>query len=189
MIIILSNLSLRSEILCQMFSSWWDFGEVCASCAKSACSCCPVLTYLKFSLYLVPNEKFQYGYLKALGCLPYPVVQPSTWSRDHLRKIMSNMVISKLWGVCCTQLCDPWHGLEIIWGLRMSKLLNLIVYSLEWLVTCTNWALSCICDHLAKHVSQIIIPHLEMISILLIYACRAWDWSSYACGDFGQIAS
>jgi hypothetical protein len=40
---ILSNHILRSEILCQIFSSWWDFGEVCDSCTKSAHSCCLVL--------------------------------------------------------------------------------------------------------------------------------------------------
>jgi hypothetical protein len=32
----LGNFTLRSEILYQMFSSWWDFGEVCASCAVKA---------------------------------------------------------------------------------------------------------------------------------------------------------
>jgi hypothetical protein len=32
------------------------------------------LTYLKFSLYLVLNDKFQYSDLKAPGCLPYPVM-------------------------------------------------------------------------------------------------------------------
>jgi hypothetical protein len=47
---------------------------VYASYAKSAHSCCLVLKLLKFSLYLVLNEKFQYGDLKALGCLLYPVV-------------------------------------------------------------------------------------------------------------------
>jgi hypothetical protein len=35
---------------------------------------------------------------------------------------MSNMVISKLQGVYRTQLCDPPHGLEITIGLKMSKL-------------------------------------------------------------------
>jgi hypothetical protein len=58
----------------------------CASSAKSARSCCLVLKLLKFSLYLMLNEKFQYSGLKALGCLPYPVMRPSMWSRDHLRK-------------------------------------------------------------------------------------------------------
>jgi hypothetical protein len=189
MIFILSNLTLRSEIICQMFSSWWDFGEVCASCAKSACSCCLLLKLLKFSLYLVLNEKFKYSDLKALGCLLYLVVRPSTQSRDHLRKIMSNTVIFKLWGVCHTQSCDPPCGLEIIWGLKMSKLLNLIAYSLACLLTCTIWVISCICEHLVKHASRIIIPHLEMISILFIHACLAWDRSPYACGDFAQIAT
>jgi hypothetical protein len=126
MILILSNLSLRSEIVYQMFSSWWYFGEVCVSCAKRARSCCLVLKFLKFSLYLVLNEKIQYGDLKALGWLSYQIVWPSEWARDHLRKTMSNTVILKLRGVCRTQSCDPPCGLEIIWGLKMSKLLNLI---------------------------------------------------------------
>jgi hypothetical protein len=170
MIFYLSNLSWRSEILCQLFSSWWDFGEVCASCAKSACSCCPVLKLLKFSLYLVLNEKFQYSH------------------KDDLRKIMFNTMISKRWGVCHTQSCDPPRGLEIIW-LKMSKLLNLIAYSLDCLLTYTNWALSCICENLAKHASQIIVAYFEMIYILFIYVCLAWDQSPYACGDFAQIAT
>jgi hypothetical protein len=33
-----------------------------------------VLNLIKFSLYLVLNEKFQYGDLEAPGCLPYLVV-------------------------------------------------------------------------------------------------------------------
>jgi hypothetical protein len=189
MIPILSNLTLRNEILCQNFSSWWDFEELCASSAKSACSCCLVLKVLKFSLYLVLNVKFQYDDLVAAGCLPYPVVRPSIWSRDHLRKIMSNTMILKLRGVCHTQLYNPSLSLEIIWGLKMSKLLNLIAYSLACLLTFTNWALSCICDCLAKNASQIIVAHVEMISILFIYACLAWDRSPYACGDFAQIVT
>jgi hypothetical protein len=166
MILILSNLTLRSEIHCQIFSSWWDVGEVCASCAKSAHSSYLVLKLLKFNFYLVFNEKFQYGDLEAPGCLPYSIVRPSAWSIDHLRKIISNPVILKLRGVCHTQSCDPPHGLEIIWGLKMSKLLNLIAYSIVCLLTCTNWVLSCICERLAKHASQIIVAHLEMI-----YSC------------------
>jgi hypothetical protein len=172
-----------------MFSSWWDFEEVCASSAKSARSCCLELKLLKFSLYLVLNEKFRYGDLKAPECLLYPLVRPSVWSRDHLRKIMSNTVIMKLWGVCHTQSCDPSHGLEIIWELKMSKLLNLIAYSLECLLTCTKWSLSCICERLAKHASWFIVAHLEMISILFIYACLAWDRRPYACGDISQIVT
>jgi hypothetical protein len=187
MVLILSNLTLRSEIFYQMYSSWWDFEEVCASYAKSACSCFLVLKLLKFSLYLVLNEKFWYGDLEAPGCLPYHVMQPTARFRDHLRKIMSNKVISKLWGVYCTQSCNPPHGVEIIWGLKMSKLLNLIAYSLVCLLTCTNWVLSCICEHLTKHASQIIVAHLEMIYILFIYACLAWDQSPCACGEFAQI--
>jgi hypothetical protein len=87
---------------------------VCTSCAKSARSYCLVLKLLKFSLHHVLNEKFQYGDVEDLGCLSYPVVRPSALSRDHLRKIMSKTVISKLRGVCHTQLYDPPHGLEII---------------------------------------------------------------------------
>jgi hypothetical protein len=113
MILILRNLTLRSEILCQVFSSWWDFEEVCTSCAKSASSCCLVHKLLEFSLCLVLNEILQYSDLETLRCLSYQVVRPSVRSRDHLRKIISNMVILKLWGVCRTQSCDPPHGLEI----------------------------------------------------------------------------
>jgi hypothetical protein len=148
---------------------------VCASCAKSACSCCLVLKLLKFSFYLMLNKKFQYGDLEDPRCLPYPVVWPFAQSTDHLRKIMSNMVISKLWGICRTQSCDPPRDLEILWGFKMSKLLNLIANSLICLLTCTNWALSCICKHSVKHASQIIVAQLEMISILFIYACLAWE--------------
>jgi hypothetical protein len=122
-------------------------------------------------------------------CLLYPVVWPSAQSRDHLRKIISNTVISKLRGVWRTQSCDPLRCVEIICGLKMSKLLNIIAYSLVCLLTCTNWVLSYICEHLAKHASQINVAHLEMISILFIYACLAWDGSPYACGDFAQIAT
>jgi hypothetical protein len=35
---------------------------------------------------------------------------------------MSNTVVSKLWGVYRTQSCDPPRGLEITWGLKISKL-------------------------------------------------------------------
>jgi hypothetical protein len=51
---------------------------------------------------------------------------------------MSNTVIWKLQGICRTQSCNPLCGLEIIYGLKMSKLLNLIAYSLACLLTCTN---------------------------------------------------
>jgi hypothetical protein len=161
MTLILSNLTLRSEIISQMFSSWWDFGEVCASCAKSARSCCLALKLLKFSLYLVLNKKFQYGNLEAPRCLSYSVVPPFAWSRDHLRKIMFNPVILKLRCVCRTQSCDPPHSLEIIWGLKMSKLLNLIAYSLSYLLTYINWVLSYISERLAKHASRIILLTLR----------------------------
>jgi hypothetical protein len=49
----------------------------------------------------------------------------------------------------------------------MSKLLNLIAYTFAYLLTYTNIALSCICERLAKHASQIIVAHFEMISIFL----------------------
>jgi hypothetical protein len=52
----------------------------------------------------------------------------------------------------------------------MSKLLNLIAYSLAYLLTCTNIVLSCICEHLVKHISRIIVALLKMISILFIHA-------------------
>jgi hypothetical protein len=55
----------------------------------------------------------------------------------------------------------------------MSKLLNLTAYALACLLTCINLALSCICERLAKHASQIIVAHIEMIFILFIYACLA----------------
>jgi hypothetical protein len=71
----------------------------------------------------------------------------------------------------------------------MSKLLNLIAYSLAYLLTYTNWVLGWICERLANHMSQIIVAHLEMISILFIYACLAWDRSPYTCGDLAQIAT
>jgi hypothetical protein len=41
--------------------------------------------------------------------------------------IDSNIVISKLWGICRTQSCDPLHGLEVIWvmsNMVVSKLRN-----------------------------------------------------------------
>jgi hypothetical protein len=55
----------------------------------------------------------------------------------------------------------------------MSKLLKLIAYSVTCLHTCTNRVLSCICERLAKHASQIIVADHEIISILFIYACLA----------------
>jgi hypothetical protein len=156
---------------------------VCLLCHKCTLICLVLKTCLKFSLYLVLNEHFQYNDLEALGCLPYPVVWPSTWSRNHLRKIMSNTVISKLRGVCRTQSCDPPYSLEIIWGLKMSKLLNLISYSLACLLTCINWVLSCICERLVKHASRIIVALFEMMFGEFIYAYFGWDRSLYACGD------
>jgi hypothetical protein len=103
---------------------------VCLLCQKCTLVCL-LFKLLKVSLYLVLNEKFQYDDLEAPRCLSYPLVRPSARYRDNLRKIVSNTVISKLCGVCRTQSCDPPHDLEIIWGLKMSKLLNLIAYSLH----------------------------------------------------------
>jgi hypothetical protein len=37
--------------------------------------------------FVVLNDRFQYSDLKAPRCLPYPVVQPSTRSRGHLRNV------------------------------------------------------------------------------------------------------
>jgi hypothetical protein len=76
---------------------------------------------------------------------------------------MSNTVILKLWGVCRTQSCDPPRGLEITRGLKMSKLLNLIANSLACLLTCTIWVLRCICEFLAKHTSRISVTLFEMM--------------------------
>jgi hypothetical protein len=76
---------------------------------------------------------------------------------------MSNTVILKLRGVYRTQLCDPPRGLEITWGFKMSKLSNLISYSLVCLFTCTNWVLSCICERLVKHASRIFVALFEMM--------------------------
>jgi hypothetical protein len=100
---------------------------------------------------------------------------------------MSNTVISKLWSVCRTQSCDPPRGLEITWGLKMSKLLNLIAYSLACLLTCINWVLSCICEHLGKHVSQIFVALFQMMPSEFIYAYLDWDRSLYACCDLLNI--
>jgi hypothetical protein len=91
-----------------------------------------------------------------------------TQSCDPLRGLeiilgMSNTVISKLRGVCRTQSCDPPCDLQITWGLKMRKLLNLIVYSLACLLTYTNWILSCICKRLAKHASRISVAPFEMM--------------------------
>jgi hypothetical protein len=49
--------------------------------------CRGLKTCLKFSLYSVVNDKFQYSDLEAPRCLPYPVVQPSARSRGHLRNV------------------------------------------------------------------------------------------------------
>jgi hypothetical protein len=95
---------------------------------------------------------------------------------------MPNTVISKLRDVCHTQSCDPPRGLEIIWGLKIIKLLTLITYSLACLLTYTNWVLSYICECLAKHASRIFVALFEMMPSEYIYAYFGWDRSSYAYG-------
>jgi hypothetical protein len=98
------------------------------------------------------------------------VCRTQSWDPPCSLKIvwgMSNTVISKLQGVCRTQSCDPLRGLEITWGLKMSKLLNLITYSLACLLTCTNWVLSCIYECLAKHASRISVALFEMMLVSL----------------------
>jgi hypothetical protein len=53
----------------------------------------------------------------------------------------------------------------------MSKLLDLIAYSLACLPTCKNRVFSCICEHLTKHASQILVALFEMMPSEFIYAC------------------
>jgi hypothetical protein len=53
----------------------------------------------------------------------------------------------------------------------MSKLLNLIAYSLACLLTCTNSVLSCICERLAMHASRNFVALFEMMPSEFIYAC------------------
>jgi hypothetical protein len=48
---------------------------------------------------------------------------------------------------------------------------NLIAYSPACLLTFTNWVLSCICEHLVKHVSRIFVALFEMMPSEFIYAC------------------
>jgi hypothetical protein len=116
---------------------------------------------LKFSLYYVPNENFNMVISKLRDVC-------HTQSCDPPRGLeviweISNMVIWKLRCICRTQSCDPPRGLEIIWGLKMSKILNLIAYSLAYLLNCTNWVLSCICERLVKHTSRISVALFEMM--------------------------
>jgi hypothetical protein len=49
--------------------------------------------------------------------------------------------------------------------------MNLIVYSLASLLTCTIRVLRCICEHLVKHASQIFVALFEMMPSEFIYAC------------------
>jgi hypothetical protein len=48
---------------------------------------------------------------------------------------------------------------------------NLIAYSLACLLTCINRVLSCICERLAKHASQIFVALFEMMHSEFIYVC------------------
>jgi hypothetical protein len=93
--------------------------------------------------------------------LSYPVVQPSARSRGHLWNVQYSGL--KAPGCLPYPVVRPSVRLEITWGLKMSKLLNLIAFSLACLLTCTNWVLSCIYEHLAKHASQIFIASFEMM--------------------------
>jgi hypothetical protein len=115
-----------------MFSSWWDFKEVCASCDKSACSfvlCLKLAKNLVCILCLMIN--FNIVITKLWGACCTQSCYPSCglniiWG-------MFNTVVFKLRGVYCTQSCDPPCSLEIIWGHKMSKFLNLITYLLACL--------------------------------------------------------
>jgi hypothetical protein len=60
---------------------------------------------------------------------------------------------------------------------------NLIAYSLAFLLTCTNWVLSCISERLAKHTSRIFIVLFVMMSSEFRYACFGWDMRLYVCGN------
>jgi hypothetical protein len=97
---------------------------VCLLCQNCMMFCLVLKTCLKFSLYSVPNEKFNMIILKLRDVC-------RTQSCDLPRGLeviwgMSNTMILKLRSVCRIQSCDPLHGLEMTWGLKMSKLLNLI---------------------------------------------------------------
>jgi hypothetical protein len=82
---------------------------------------------------------------------------------------MSNAVILKLHGVCRTPSCDPPRSLEITWGLKMSKLLNLIAYSLACLLTCTNCVFSCICECLQSTcLESLLLPFRWCLASLYI---------------------
>jgi hypothetical protein len=67
---------------------------VCLLCQKCTLICLVRKTCLKFSLYLVLNEKFQYGH------------------KDDLRNSLSNTAILKFGAVYHNQSCDPPRGLE-----------------------------------------------------------------------------
>jgi hypothetical protein len=56
---------------------------LCEKCTLLSCA----KTFIKFSLYLVLHDTFQYSDLEAPGCLSYPVVRPFRWSRGHLRNV------------------------------------------------------------------------------------------------------
>jgi hypothetical protein len=60
---------------------------VCLLCRKGTLFCLVLETCLKFRLYFVLNDRFQYSDLEAPGCLPYLVVRLSARSRGHLRNV------------------------------------------------------------------------------------------------------
>jgi hypothetical protein len=143
-------------------------------CQKCTLFCVVLKTCLKFSLYsaLHENSNMMISNLRGLCCTqscnpPYGL--EIIWE-------MSNMVISKLRGVFRTKSCDPPRSLEITWGPKMSKLLNLIIYSLACLLTCINWVLCCICECLAKHASRISVALFEMMlaSLYILILVEIW---------------
>jgi hypothetical protein len=156
---------------------------VCLLCQKCTLICLVLKTCLKFSLYSMLNENSNmmisklWGVYSTQSCDP-PCGLEIIWG-------MPNMVISKLWGVCHTQSCDPPRGLEITWGFKMSKMLNLIGNSLAYLLTYTNWVLSCICERFTKHTPRIFVAPFEMLPSEFICACFGWDRSPY---DYGGLS-
>jgi hypothetical protein len=110
---------------------------VCDSSAKSARSFVLCKTCLKFSLYYVLNDRFQYSDLEAPVCLPYPVVRPSARFRGHLRNVQYDDL--EALGCLSYPVVRPSaRSRDHLRRLKMSKLLNLIAYSLACLLTCTN---------------------------------------------------
>jgi hypothetical protein len=134
---------------------------MCLLCQKCMLNCLVLKTCLKFNSYSMLNGNSNMKISKLWGVCHTQSCDPPrgieiTWG-------MSTTALLKLRGVYRTQLCDPPRGLEITWGFKMSKLSNLIAYSLVCLFTCTNWVLSCICERLAKHASRIFVALFEMM--------------------------